>query len=245
MKNLGILLAGMLFVLLSCQKSPDAQSIIDAAIEAHGGALYENVHISFDFRKRHYVLHHEQGVFQYERHFEDSTGKIRDILNNEGFKRYLNDQDITDTVKKAAAYTRSVNSVAYFVLLPYRLNDPAVIKEYLGETSIKDEPYHKIGVTFQQQGGGEDFEDQFVYWIHQKHHTMDYLAYLYYTDGGGKRFRAPYNQRVIEGIRFTDYENYKEVSDNIPIDQYDSLYQAGALKLLSKIELENIKVQPL
>ena len=234
-----------MIVLVGCQKSPDAQSIIDAAIENHGGALYENVHISFDFRNRHYVLSHQQGMFQYERHFEDSTGQIRDVLNNEGFKRYLNDQDITDTVKKKAAYTRSVNSVAYFVLLPYRLNDPAVVKQYLGETTINGEPYHKIEVTFQQQGGGEDFEDQFVYWIHKEQLIMDYLAYLYFTDGGGKRFRAPYNQRVIEGIRFTDYENYQEVTDDIPIAHYDSLYQVGALKLLSKIELENIKVRPL
>ncbi len=246
MKYLGNIFIWLVFgVVVACQKTPDAQSIIDAAIETHGGSQYENVQVSFDFRDRHYVLRHQNGLFQYERHFEDSTGKIRDILNNEGFKRFLNERDITDTVKKTAAYTRSVNSVAYFALLPYRLNDPAVVKKFLGEVMIKEEPYYKIEVTFQQEGGGEDFQDQFVYWIHKERNTMDYLAYLYFTDGGGKRFRAPYNQREINGLKFTDYENYRQVAADFPLTAYDSLYEAGALKLLSKIELEQIIVEPL
>ncbi len=241
-RNLWIL-ASLLF--LGCNTQPTAQSIIDQAIMQHGGPLYDAVEVAFDFRDRHYVLIHHQGEFQYERHFKDSTGAIKDVLNNQGFKRYLNNIDITDTVKKAAAYTRSVNSVAYFALLPYRLNDPAVQKELIGSTEIKGEPYHKVKVTFKQEGGGEDFEDQFIYWIHQQNNTMDYLAYLYYTDGGGKRFRAPYNQRVINGLRFADYENYKQVNTEVDLVKYDSLYQQDQLELLSRIELKNIKVEPL
>jgi hypothetical protein len=229
----------------ACNTQPTAQSIVDKAIEQHGGLLYEAVEVTFDFRDRHYVLIHNQGDFQYERHFKDSTGAIKDVLSNEGFTRYLNSVDITDTVKKAAAYSRSVNSVAYFALLPYRLNDPAVQKELLGTVEIKGEPYHKIKVTFNQEGGGEDFEDQFIYWIHQDNHTMDYLAYLYYTDGGGKRFRAPYNQRVVNGLRFADYENYKQVSTDVDLIKYDSLYEQNQLELLSRIELKNLKVEPL
>lgn len=234
--------AFFLLVLFGCNPGPDAQKIIDKAIENHGGERYKNFHASFDFRGRHYVIHHDDGLFQYERHFTDSTGEIKDVLNNEGFKRYLNGTDITDTVKKAAAYTRSVNSVAYFALLPYRLNDPSVNKSYLGTGEIKGEPYHKILVTFDKKGGGEDFSDEFVYWIHQDRFTMDYLAYLYYTDGGGKRFRAPMNVRTVDGIRFADYRNYLGVED-IGIEKYDQLYDLGELELLSRIELKNLEVR--
>jgi len=239
----GVLLTAGLFK--ACTPEPTAQTIVDQAIEEHGGRLYDAVRVAFDFRDRHYVLIQEGGKFQYERHFKDSTGAIKDVLTNEGFTRFLNSVDITDTVKKVAAYTRSVNSVAYFALLPYRLNDPAVRKELLGTVQIKDQSYYKIRVTFQQEGGGEDFEDQFIYWIHQEQHTMDYLAYLYYTDGGGIRFRAPYNQRVINGLRFADYENYKEVKSETPLEDYDGLYEHNELELLSRIELKNIQVEPL
>ena len=226
-----------------CSPQENAQQIIDKVIENHGGDRYQNFQASFDFRDRHYLMNHQDGQFQYERLFSSDEGMIRDVLNNQGFKRYLNDRDITDTVKKAAAYARSVNSVAYFVLLPYRLNDPAVRKSYLGTGEIKDQIYHKILVTFDQEGGGEDYTDEFVYWIHSENYTMDYFAYLYYTDGGGKRFRAPLNVRTVGGIRFADWENYQEVADDIPIQDYDRQYQAGKLKLLSKIVLENLEVR--
>ena len=227
----------------ACGPGNDPQKIIDKVIQNHGGDGYENVRVSFDFRGRHYVMLHKNGAFQYERHFSNSSGQIKDVLNNQGFKRFLNHHDITDTVRKAAAYARSVNSVAYFALLPYRLNDPAVNKTYLGTGEIKEELYHKILITFDQVKGGDDYSDQFVYWIHAKDMTMDYLAYLYYTDGGGKRFRAPINVRTVGGIRFADYENYQQVDDKIKLEDYDKEYNQGSLKILTKIELENLDVR--
>jgi len=232
----------LLLIITNCNKIVDPQRIIDKAIENHGGNNYENFKASFDFRDRHYVLEHRHGLFQYERHFTQDSVRIKDILNNEGYKRYLDGLDITDTVKKADAYERSVNSVAYFALLPYRLNDPAVNKSYLGTGEIAGEPYHKILVTFDQEGGGEDYTDEFVYWIHTGNLTMDYIAYTYYTDGGGKRFRAPVNVRTVGGIRFADYLNYKELDENIGIQDYDRQYNQGRLELLSEIELENLEV---
>jgi hypothetical protein len=232
----------LLLIINNCNNRVDPQNIIDKAIENHGGQRYENFRASFDFRERHYVMEHQNGSFQYERHFTQDSAEIIDVLNNDGFKRYLDGRDITDTVRKADAYARSVNSVAYFALLPYRLNDPAVNKSYLGTGEIAGEPYHKILVTFDQQGGGEDYTDEFVYWIHSQNFTMDYLAYTYYTDGGGKRFRAPENVRTVGGIRFADYKNYKELDDNVSIQDYDRQYNRGRLELLSSIELENLEV---
>lgn len=243
MKNTGAaLVIPVCLIIISCQSNNDPQRIIDKVIENHGGKRYEDFHASFDFRDRHYVIEHRDGLFQYERHFSDTSGQIKDVLNNDGFKRYLNEHDITDTVAKAAAYARSVNSVAYFALLPYRLNDPAVNKTYLGKDEIRGQTYHKIQVTFDTEGGGEDHSDEFVYWINTSDFTMDYLAYLYYTDGGGKRFRAPLKVHKVGGMLFTDYENYQGTTDNTPIEDYGRLYHQEKLKLLSKIELENLEV---
>lgn len=241
--KLRIIIATLVVLVGACGTGKDPQKIIDKVIQNHGGDGYENVRVSFDFRGRHYVMLHQNGLFRYERHFSDRTGQIKDVLSNQGFKRFLNDHDITDTVRKAAAYARSVNSVAYFALLPYRLNDPAVNKTYLGTGEIKEELYHKILITFDQAKGGDDYSDQFVYWIHAKDMTMDYLAYLYYTDDGGKRFRAPINVRTVGGIRFADYENYQQVDDKIKLEDYDKEYNQGSLKILSKIELENLDVR--
>ena len=79
--------------------------------------------------------------------------------------------------------------------LPFGLNDPAVIKEYLGQKVINQQLYEKVKVTFLQENGGKDFEDVFVYWIHAESKTVDFLAYSYLTDGGGVRFRQAINRR--------------------------------------------------
>jgi hypothetical protein len=231
---------------VGCQESSSdqAQKIIDQAIEAHGLEAVHNSVIEFDFRNRHYRSTRNGGAFTYERIFSDSTGQFHDRLTNDAFTRTLNGEVVDLDEKKKNSYTNSVNSVIYFALLPYFLNDLAVQKEYLGESQIKEASYHQVKVTFQQEGGGEDFQDEFIYWFHTEKHTMDYLAYNYQTDGGGARFRVAYNSRTVEGIRFADYVNLKpKEKDNLAVETFDSLFQANELIELSRIETENIQVQ--
>ncbi len=224
----------------------EAQRIVDAAIAAHGLERVDGRRIEFDFRGRHYVSERRGGAFTYERIFTDSTGRaIRDVLTNEGIHREVNGQLVELSAKDSAAYANSVNSVLYFALLPYNLNDPAVQKEYLGEGEVRGEPYDKVRITFRQEGGGKDFEDEFVYWFHRDRHTLDYLAYNYQTDGGGARFREAYNVRTVAGIRFADYINYKPVEPSMAVATFDSLLEAGDLEELSRIDTENPVVQPL
>lgn len=90
--------------------------------------------------------------------------------------------------------------------------------------------------------GGKDFDDVFMYWIHKQNFTVDYFAYKYSVEGGGIRFREAYNARIIEGIRFVDYNNYKPESKDVSLEKLDSLFEKGALKLLSTIETEDITV---
>lgn len=89
------------------------------------------------------------------------------------------------------------------------MNDKAVNKLYLGKVLIKGNEYYKIKVTFNEEGGGEDFEDVFVYWVQTGTFKVDYLAYSYAVNGGGIRFKEAYNERFVNGIRFVDYNNCK------------------------------------
>ena len=166
------------------------------------------------------------------------------FLTNDGFTREIDGREVDVPDSMAIKYSNSINSVIYFALLPYGLNDPAVNKRYLGDKNIKGKDYHKIQITFDQEGGGEDFEDIFVYWINVENYTIDYLAYKYSTDGGGMRFREALNERYIEGVRFADYINYKAPKSGLPADS-DDIFLNGKLKELSRIELEDIKVNKL
>lgn len=232
--------------LISCQQRNDAQEIIDKSIEKHGGGYYHNVLVSFDFRGRHYTINKEDGgQFEYTRGFSDSLGTYLDVYNNDGFKRILNDAEIQIADTMAAKYMNSVNSVVYFATIPFVLNDGAVMKEYLGICSIKDEKYHKIEISFREEGGGKDFDDVFVYWINAESYTVDYFAYEYSTDGGGRRFREVLNRRRVGEILFSDHINYKYDSEDTDITEFDQLYEDNQLEELSRIVLENIQVEPI
>jgi len=249
------LLSSVAFVLflMSCdEKKPSSQStppadplaqeIVDKAIQAHGGAAYQTIYAGFDFREKYYSVQRLDDRYIYTREFEDSTGRIKDVLvSSSKLTRTVNGDTVALTDEWHGKYLNSVNSVLYFALLPYGLNDAAVKKKYLGETTVKGKAYHKIEVTFQQQGGGKDFEDVFVYWFAKDTYRLDYLAYYYNTDETGIRFREAYNQQVVDGVVFQDYVNYKPADSTSTVYDTDSLFEKGLLTQLSKIENENLK----
>ncbi|MEM7086210.1 MAG: DUF6503 family protein [Bacteroidota bacterium] len=244
MKPLTILFFSVI-VLFSCQEKETpltAQHIVDQAIQTSCNGLCDHVKIDFTFRDRCYVSTRVKNSYTLERITADSSGVTRDILSNDGFTRFKNDKLVNVPDSMVTRYSNSVNSVHYFAQLPFGLNDAAVQKELLGEDTIKGNPYFEVGVSFKEEGGGTDFQDKFVYWIHKENYTVDYLAYSYETDGGGIRFREAYNVRYVDGIRFVDYNNYKPQSLDIALKDLDVLFQKGALKLLSKIETESVGV---
>ncbi|WP_317194858.1 DUF6503 family protein [Algoriphagus pacificus] len=246
MKSLMPLMILLLCGLSACDTRTEAQKIVDKAIEAHGGKAYEDSKIEFDFRDMHYTIYKTPSTFEYIREFSHESGQVKDVLNNAGFTRTVNGVELdTLNAEWIGKYTRSVNSVAYFAFLPYGLNDPAAIKTDLGITEIKGEEYHLIKVTFQQDGGGEDFEDEFLYWFGKDDYLMDYMAYYYLTDGGGVRMRSVTEVNEVGGIRFQNYLNLKPEVEKTPVDQMQQLYLDGKLEVLSEINTENIKVEKL
>ncbi|MCX7552168.1 DUF6503 family protein [Xanthomarina sp. F2636L] len=237
----------LLSVFLSCKNQDssalNAIEIINNSIEASGGNKFDVSTITFDFRDKHYKAKRNQGDFQLERHFKDSIFNVKDVLDNNGFNRYVENESLEIPDSMVVKYAASVNSVHYFSVLPYGLNDPAVVKTFLGEEIIKGKNHYKIQVTFNKDGGGEDYEDVFVYWISTETFKVSYLAYSYKEiDDLGFRFREAYNERFVNGIRFVDYNNFKPKTTKVKVDDLGKLFEENQLVLLSKIELKNVTV---
>ncbi|HEB62329.1 MAG TPA: hypothetical protein ENI82_04170 [Bacteroidetes bacterium] len=238
---LGIIICLLLFSFLPPKNK--AQRIVNKAIKVHGGKNYQKATISFDFRNRHYIAQRHGAEFIYKRIFKNKANEnIEDRLSNQGFQRKINNQVVELDQAKSNAYSNSVNSVIYFALLPFFLNDHAAVKEYLGQEIINNRAYHKIKVHFKEAGGGDDFEDSYIYWFHKKTYQLDYLAYNYHVNGGGARFRVAYNKRKLNGIRFADYINFKPKTKSMDIENFAKKYQAEELVELSRIENKNIEV---
>lgn len=239
-------------LLISCETEfQDADTIVRKSIEVSGGDMISSSKIEFDFRDKHYRAFRNKGHFVFERQFKDLTKlyfdsitQITDAINNKGFQRFVNGFPMAIIDTMVTKYSASVNSVHYFSVLPYGLNDKAVKRTYLGKIKLSGKDYYKTKVTFNQEGGGEDFEDVFIYWINTETFKVDYLAYSSKEKNNtlALRFREAYNERYIEGIRFVDYNNYKPKASNAVLETLDMKFENGELQLLSKIELENILV---
>ncbi|GFZ86281.1 hypothetical protein GCM10011531_16970 [Aquaticitalea lipolytica] len=235
------------FLLFNCNDNKteviNANKIIDESIQVSGGHKIDTSVIEFNFRDINYKATRLGGKFKLERVFLDSIGEIRDVLSNNGLDRYINESLVNLPDSMATKYSASVNSVHYFAVLPYGLDGKAVNKTYVNEVDIKGKSYHKIKVTFNEEGGGEDFEDVFMYLVNTVTSKVDYLAYSYNEDDGkGLRFREAYNERYVKGIRFVDYNNYKPKDNTSKLEELDKQFIDNKLELLSKIELKEVTV---
>lgn len=242
MKHFTLILS-IIIIATSCQKEPSAKEIILKSIEAHGGDKVYNSQFSFDFRNTHYQARYTNGNYVLSRQFADSLeNSIKDVLTNDSFERIINDTSVTVAKEWEIKYSNSVNSVFYFFRLPFNLNDEAVILTYLGKGTIENTEYFKVKITFSEDGGGDDFTDQFVYWFNSETYVLEYFAYEYETSGGGKRFRKAINQRTINGLLVSDYINYEPKELSIDIAQYDTYYEQGGFKKLSEIINKNVEI---
>jgi len=242
-----IIFAFLILVAVSCKdetkKTLTAQEIIDKSIEVSGGFdRYEQSTIAFNFRGRDYISEMKGKQKILKRIQKNDTIDLRDVLAPSGFQRFDNDSLISLSDSLITVHGNAVNSVHYFSKLPYGLNDSATNKELLGETSVKEKDYYKVKVTFSEEGGGDDFDDTYVYFINKSTFKVDYLAYDFQVNGGGMRFREAFNERYVNGIRFVDYNNMKPIDKNVSVLQVDSLFNNNRLELLSKIELTELKV---
>ena len=234
----------MLLFFLSCQspKSENAEEIIQKALHQSGFDKL-SFSVDFDFRDYHYTLTRKPSFYSFSRSTIQKDVEVKDVMtSSKPLQRFIDGKVIQLSDSLQRVYSNSLNSVMYFFQLPKPLQDTAAINELVGTVVIHGDTYWTLKVTFKEEGGGEDFQDEYRYWINQKNHEIDYLAYNYLTDGGGTRFRRAINKRKIVGIFFQDYVNYKPFQKFEQLDSLPSLFEQEELEQVSLIENKNIRV---
>ena len=235
---------GLALLLSSCHEEvKDTAAIVQESIEHYGGDVFDRIHISWGFREIPFEVTRDNGVFRYQRTIEDSLGQtIVEVMENEGSWIEVNGERQDLDSRSRTQLETAVNSVVYFGFLPFRLDDSVVQLADLGTVEVDGEPYQKVEVTFPQEGGGRDWEDRFIYWFHQGDRTLDYLAYREATEVETTRFRRAVNRRMVGGLMVQDYENYTGDPDVGNVADYDRLFEAGVLRLVSMVEFDDLEV---
>lgn len=234
----------LLFTFISCSTTTKnlATIWIEKANIAHGTAVLDQSSFRFNFRDYTYGLTHKKNTKSYSRTKLTTGGILTDTLyNSRDFKRWINQKPVLVSDSLQKLYSESINSVLYFIQLPRVLKDPAVQASYLGEEDLLGEHYVRLQVTFQKEGGGVDYLDEYRYWIHKKTHLIDFFAYRFYSEKGGTRFRKVSHRVRINGMIFQDYENFSPPTPFPPLDSIARLYIKGRLKKVSDIQQEEIQ----
>lgn len=242
-----VTLAATPFLLAAACSSPidTPEEIVHASIERHGGEVFENATIRWGFRGVPFEIHRSGGQFRHQRTVSDSVGRqIVEVMGNEGTWVEIGGVRSEADEARANQIAMAVNPTVYLGFLPFRLDDPAVRFADVGTGMIEGTPYRKVEVTFAQEGGGQGWRNRFVYWFHDGDWTLDYLAYDEGGDPRVTRFRRAVNRRDVGGILVQDYENYAGDPEVVDIAEYDRLFEAGALRLLSMVEFEDVEVLP-
>lgn len=235
------------FCLLSCNSENKSSAlsvdeIIQFAIQKSGTEQFINSKVQFKFRGKTYTSIPTCKGFKYSREYKIEDNKIKDELYQNKFQRRINNTKIEVSDSLAFIYSESINSVFYFVQLPYRLQDNAVNKELIGVESDSLNEFYKIKVDFKQEGGGEDFEDVYFYWINTTTFQIEYLAYSFQVNGGGIRFRKVIDSEKINSIQFLTFENYQPKENNLLLQNSLTNFKDNKYELLSLIENDSITV---
>lgn len=234
----------LFLILVSCSNSShiSTSQIINKSIKAHGWDQ-DDFSIVFDFRDYQYELKRKNKFYSFQRTTKKEGNVVKDLMSSKKkLKRFINNKSVELSDSMTNVFSNSLNSVMYFFQLPRPLKDQAVITKYLGLAKIFNEKYWTIKVTFKENGGGKDYQDEFRYWININNGQIDYLAYNYLTEGGGTRFRQAVNKQLNQGFIFQDYINFKPNVKFVSLDSLPILFEAGNLTKVSNIKNKNIRV---
>ncbi|MFN3597450.1 MAG: DUF6503 family protein [Rubricoccaceae bacterium] len=226
----------------------DARRVVQQARAAHGVDALEGATLAFTFRETPFALRAGRR-FAYTRTRTDSAGRrIEETVDRAGAHRRVEGRAVPLTPDEQTRLTVAIGSVAYFALLPAPLADPAVRVRSLGPDTLRGQPYARVEVRFAEDGGGADWQDRYVYWIHATRHTVDYLAYTYAVAPGadgphdtGTRFREAFGARDVGGFRVQNYRNYT-APRGTPLEAHARLFEAGALAPVSEVRLEDARL---
>ena len=223
--------------------------IVDRAIEFHGGDLFEASTTSLTVTSRSgrfdLVVARNSGEFDYTVSGKVGADQVERKVrySNASVERWDNGEPVELDEEKAQRARNFVNARVYFPFLPYGLNGPEVYREDLGLDTWEGKELHKVRVTF-QPGTSTDAEDRYMYWFDPDTGEMAMFGYDF-NGGGGLRLRKVIRSQRVDGLLFSDQENYAINGRDFSVDQLTPQFVNENMKLLSTVAISNVKVTPL
>ena len=141
--------------------------IVDRAIAFHGGELYRHSTAELDICSKsgcfHLWVKADGDAWEHR-----VSGQVRDRLlkvraTHDAVEAWEDGEPLA-IAGKEQSYRDFAMARVYFPFLPYRLNDPSVLKQDLGLVDWEGRKLHRVKVTF-ESGSSTDADDEYMYWF--------------------------------------------------------------------------------
>ncbi|MEM6792345.1 MAG: DUF6503 family protein [Acidobacteriota bacterium] len=222
--------------------------IVDRAIARHGGDRFTSSDTSLKVCSRSGCFD-ARAKIDGDRFFYDVRGQRspqgtrRVVATHEGVQLFEDGREASFPATGEQGLRDWAMARVYFPFLPYRLNDPSVLKQDLGQETWGKKTLHKVRVTF-EAGSSTDADDVYLYWFDADTAQLVQFAYSYGGNPGGIRFRQLFNERRIGGLVFFDQKNLGAEGEGLTVERLTPESVRG-LRHVSTVTFEDIEVQDL
>lgn len=238
-----LLLLVVLGLVACASERPEGEALLRQARKAHGADRLEHATVEFALDGARFRVERDGERFAYARTWADRSGLVfRDVLTAEGLERTIDGRAVGlgEAARREAA--TALRAAVYLALLPFSLDGAAEEALVLTPDTLSGQAYERVALPLDRAAPGLDERGRLVLWIHPERHTVDYLAYRYAADGGGARFRAAYEPRTVEGVRFANHYEFSGDLLEVPVEGLGQFYERGELNFLGRVELDSVRV---
>ncbi len=232
-------------------QGPAAQErleIVDRAIAHHGGEIYTSSETRMSLCSKsgcaRLATITDGWEYEYEVTARSGDGERRVRITNDTVEQWIDGEPVEVAPERLQPLRDGVMARVYFAFLPYRLNDPSVLKQDLGVEDWAGRTLHRVRVTF-VPGSSTDAEDVFLFWFDPASARLEQFAYSFTRGEGGLRFRRAFNYRRVGGILFFDQENLGVDGPGFDVDDIDPDFVERRMSRVSTVELHDLDVRRL
>ncbi len=225
----------------------DLPDIVARAIEHHGGDLYEQSQISMTITSL-------SGSFRIDAtrdggRFEhvvtdpprDGRPERRVELTNEGVQEWRGGDEVALDAEGERRARAFADARVFFPLLPYTLKGGDIHFEDRGLETWEGRELQRVKVSF-TPGTSNDADDAYTFWFDPETGRVEQFGYDF---DNGLRFRKVTSFQRVGGVLFSDQENYAVDGGKVPVDTLTPEYVAGSMRLLSRVVISDVTVDPL
>lgn len=230
-------------------------TIVERAIEHHGGERFEHSEAAFDIASKsgtfHVEVRRDGGLYRQVVEADTEAGRRRVTVTNDAVEVTVDGKPVTVGKGDEQRWRDHVAARVWFPFLPYGLADEGV---YTHDRGLEEWPLpdgaggggggtrelHKVKVTF-QPGSSTEADDEYLFWFDPETGRLEQLAYSF---EGGLRFRTAKNFRRVGGLLFADHENHGVDARGLDVDRITPEYVENEMEHVSTIELRAVQVDP-